>query len=97
MERKVHEIKLYHENEKQDIKRQHSRIHQDLLDETNQRLKKMENDYKSQQVTNDSTISEMERRMVELRSNVDRLQQLKQKLDEEKISLVKNNETLQLQ
>ena len=36
MERKVHEIKLYHENEKQDIKRQHSRIHQDLLEETNQ-------------------------------------------------------------
>ncbi|CAF3433752.1 unnamed protein product, partial [Rotaria socialis] len=97
MERKVHEIKLHHENEKQDIKRQHSRIHQDLLEETNQRLKKMENDYKSQQGTNDSTISEMERRMVELRSNVDRLQQLKQKLDEEKISLVKTNETLQLQ
>jgi hypothetical protein len=36
MERKVHEIKTFHENEKQDIRRQHSRMHQDLLDETNQ-------------------------------------------------------------
>lgn len=57
----------------------------------------MENDYKTQQSSNDSTISEMEKRMVELRANVDRLQQLKQKLDEEKVSLVKTNETLQLQ
>jgi hypothetical protein len=36
MERKIHEIKISHENEKQDIKRQHSRMYQDLLDETNQ-------------------------------------------------------------
>ncbi|CAF5002336.1 unnamed protein product, partial [Rotaria sp. Silwood1] len=57
----------------------------------------MENDYKSQQSTHDSTINEMEKRMVDLRSNVDRLQQMKQKLDEEKISLVKTNEQLQLQ
>ncbi|CAF0849754.1 unnamed protein product [Rotaria sordida] len=97
MERKVQEIKNFYENEKQDIKRQHSRTYQDLLDETNQRLKKMENDYKSQQSTHDSTINEMERRMVDLRSNLDRLQQMKLKLDEDKISLVKNNEQLQLQ
>ena len=36
MERKVHEIKSFHENEKQEIRRQHSRMYQDLLDETNQ-------------------------------------------------------------
>ena len=57
----------------------------------------MENDYKSEQSTHDSTINEMEKRMVELRSNVDRLLQTKQKLDDEKLSLVKNNEQLQLQ
>ncbi len=57
----------------------------------------MENDYKSQQSMHDSTINEMEKRMVDLRSNVDRLQQSKQKLDEENISLVKNNDQLQLQ
>jgi hypothetical protein len=57
----------------------------------------MENDYKSEQSAHDSTINEMEKRMVELRSNVDRLQQMKQKLDDEKLSLVKNNEQLQLQ
>ena len=57
----------------------------------------MENDYKAQQSTHDSIINEMEKRMVDLRSNVDRLQQMKQKLDDEKISLVKNNEQLQLQ
>lgn len=57
----------------------------------------METDYKSEQSTRDSTINEMEKRMVDLRSNVERLQQMKQKLDEEKTSLVKNNEQLQLQ
>jgi hypothetical protein len=34
--RKIHETKLLHENEKQEIKRQHTRMYQDLLDETNQ-------------------------------------------------------------
>ena len=57
----------------------------------------MENDYKSQQSTHDSTINEMEKRMVDLRSNIDRLQQSKQKLDEENGSLTKNNDQLQLQ
>ncbi len=57
----------------------------------------MENDYKSQQSTHDSTINEMEKRMVDLRSNVDRLQQMKQKLDDENNSFAKNNEQLQLQ
>lgn len=36
MERKIHETKTFHENEKQEIRRQHSRMYQDLLDETNQ-------------------------------------------------------------
>jgi hypothetical protein len=36
MERKIHETKNFYENEKQEIRRQHSRMHQDLLDETNQ-------------------------------------------------------------
>lgn len=57
----------------------------------------METDYKSEQATHDSTINEMEKRMVDLRANVERLQQMKQKLDEEKISVAKNNEQLQLQ
>ena len=57
----------------------------------------MENDYKSEQSTQDSTIHEMEKRMVDLRSNVDRLQQMKQKIDDEKNFLAKNNEQLQLQ
>ncbi|CAF4756763.1 unnamed protein product [Rotaria sp. Silwood2] len=42
MERKLHEIKTFYENEKQEIKRQHSRTYQDLLDETNQ-VKKLIN------------------------------------------------------
>ena len=57
----------------------------------------MENDYKSEQSTQDSTIHEMEKRMVDLRSTVDRLQQMKQKVDDEKNLLAKNNEQLQLQ
>jgi hypothetical protein len=34
--RKLHEAKLLHENEKQELKRQHTRTYQDLLEETNQ-------------------------------------------------------------
>ena len=36
MEQKIHEVKTFHENEKQEIRRQHSRMYQDLLEETNQ-------------------------------------------------------------
>jgi L-rhamnose mutarotase len=36
MERKIYEIKNFYENEKQEIKRQHSRMYQDLLEETDQ-------------------------------------------------------------
>jgi DNA-directed RNA polymerase delta subunit len=36
MERKIHDIKTFHETEKQEIRRQHSRMYQELLDETNQ-------------------------------------------------------------
>jgi len=57
----------------------------------------LENDYKYQQSTNESIIDEMEKRLIDLRSNVDHLQQIKQKLNEDKIQLIKNNEQLQLQ
>jgi len=57
----------------------------------------MENDYKYQQSTNESIIDEMEKRMVDLRSNIEYLQQIKQKIDEDKSQLMKNNEKLQLQ
>ena len=57
----------------------------------------MENDYKYQQSTNESIIDEMEKRMVDLRANIEHLQQIKQKLDEDKNQLMKNNEKLQLQ
>jgi hypothetical protein len=36
MDRKIREIKIFYENDKQEIKRQHSRIYQDLFEETNQ-------------------------------------------------------------
>ena len=115
MERKVHEMKLFHENEKAEMKRQHTRIYQDLLEETNQvespsstssssfdvrffqRLKKMENDYKTQQSTNDISIHEMEKRLVDLRANLERLQQTKLKLEEDNSHLSKSNDQFQIQ
>jgi len=36
LQHKFNEMKALHENEKQDIKRQYTTMHQDLLDETNQ-------------------------------------------------------------
>ena len=72
-------------------------MYETFLAETNQRLKKMENDYKYQQSTNATIIDEMEKRLLDLRSNIEYLQQIKQKLSEEKIQLIKSNEKLQLQ
>ncbi|CAF2187808.1 unnamed protein product [Rotaria magnacalcarata] len=69
LERKIHEIKIVHEHDKQDIKQQHSRIYQDLLDETNQRLKQMENNYKYQQSTNETVVEEMGKRLVQELTN----------------------------
>jgi hypothetical protein len=57
----------------------------------------MENDYKYQQSTNASVMDEMEKRLVDLRSNIEHLQQIKQKITDEKTQLIKNNEKLQLQ
>jgi hypothetical protein len=57
----------------------------------------MENDYKFQQSTNESIIDEMEKRLVDLRSNIEHLQQIKQQLTDEKNQLIKTNEQLQLQ
>ncbi|CAF4801640.1 unnamed protein product, partial [Rotaria socialis] len=97
LERKIHEIKIVHEHDKQEIKQHHSRIYQDLLDETNQRLKQMESNYKYQQSTNETVVEEMEKRLADFHSNVQQLQQVKQKLEEDKIQLTKKNEQLQLQ
>jgi len=57
----------------------------------------MENDYKFQQSTNESIIDEMEKRLVDLRSNIEHLQQIKQQITDEKNQLIKTNEQLQLQ
>ena len=42
-------------------------------------------------------VNEMEKRMIDLRANLDRLQQTKQKLDDDNGLLTKSNEQLQLQ
>lgn len=57
----------------------------------------MEHDHKNQQATNESIIEEMEKRMIDLRANVDFLQQLKQRYEEDKTKLTKTNDQLQLQ
>ncbi|CAF5059661.1 unnamed protein product, partial [Rotaria magnacalcarata] len=57
----------------------------------------MENNYKYQQSTNETVVEEMGKRLVDFHSNVQHLQQVKQKLEEDKIQLTKKNEQLQLQ
>jgi hypothetical protein len=36
MQKKLHEMKIFYENDKQEIKRQHSRMYENFLEETNQ-------------------------------------------------------------
>ena len=57
----------------------------------------METEYKLQQSSNASTVDGMDKRMIELRTNIDQLQQVKQKLDQDKSQLRKANEQLQSQ
>lgn len=57
----------------------------------------MEADYKLQQSTNESIVEEMEKRLIDLRSNINHLQEIKQKLSDDKIHIIKTNEQLQLQ
>lgn len=48
------------------------------------RLKNLEIDYKSQQNQNEKLIEQMEKRMIDLRSQIEHLLKVKQKLDQEK-------------
>lgn len=57
----------------------------------------METEYKLQQSSNETTVDGMDKRMIELRANIDQLQQVKQKLDQDKTQLRKANEQLQSQ
>lgn len=94
---KFHDLKSSFDNEKQEMKKQYSNTYQNLLDETNERLKNLETDYKSQQISSESTIDELDKRLVDLRSNVEYLHEVKQKLDHDKLHLIQTNEQLQIQ
>ena len=36
MQKKLHEMKVFYESDKQEIKRQHARLNENILEETNQ-------------------------------------------------------------
>ena len=57
----------------------------------------MESDYRHRQLSNESAIIGMEKRTVDLRSNIQQLQEIKQKIDKDRVQLIKNNEQLQIQ
>ena len=57
----------------------------------------MENEYKFQQSSNETTVKGMEKRMIELRNHIEQLQQVKHKLDQEKSQLKKSTEQFQSQ
>lgn len=57
----------------------------------------MEHDHKCHQTSNQKMINEMEQRLSDLRLKIVQVQQSKEKLHEEKLHLIKQNEQLQLQ
>lgn len=78
---KLKEIVNSYEKEKFDLQKQHTKAFQDLVDETNLRLKKVESEYNEQQNLTDKVISELENRIQLLKNEMDKNTQIMNNLE----------------
>ena len=83
------------EKEKFDMQKQHTKAFQDLVEETNMKLKRVECEYNEQQSMNDKVILEMENKAQLLRSEMEKYVQLTSSLEKEKRELAKQIEMLE--
>uniref|UniRef100_F7BE59 DUF4485 domain-containing protein n=1 Tax=Ciona intestinalis TaxID=7719 RepID=F7BE59_CIOIN len=84
---KIHELTCKMEQDKYDLQKNHTRGIQDLLDDTNQRLSAMEEDYNSQAQATKLIITELENRVVQLTQETEASMTAKQTLLSEKQQL----------
>ncbi|EDO31913.1 predicted protein, partial [Nematostella vectensis] len=88
-EKKLNDKIAEFEQEKFEMQKQHTNNIQELLDETNQRLQKMETEYNQQTTATGLVIRELEGRVHQLTQESEALQESRTKLAKEKVSLVR--------
>lgn len=86
-EKKLNDKVAEFEQEKFEMQKQHTQNIQELLDETNQRLHKMETEYNQQNATTRLVIQELETRVQQLTQESEGLQNSRSKLAKEKEEL----------
>lgn len=86
-EKKLNDKTAEFEQEKFEMQKQHTQNIQELLDETNERLQKMETEYNQQNATTRLVIQELETRVQQLTQESEELQNSRSKLAKEKEEL----------
>ncbi|XP_066091981.1 centrosomal protein of 112 kDa isoform X1 [Saccopteryx bilineata] len=86
-EKKLHNAVAEMEKEKFDLQKQHTENIQELLEDTNVRLNKMENDYVLQTQATNQMVKELESRVQQLTGEAENSNLQKQKLIQEKMEL----------
>nr|XP_014341693.1 PREDICTED: centrosomal protein of 112 kDa isoform X2 [Latimeria chalumnae] len=86
-EKKLHNIVADMEQEKFDLQKKHTENIQELLDDTNARLSKMEAEYTAQTRATNQTVKDLEARVQQLTLEVETSNLLRQKLSQEKAEL----------
>uniref|UniRef100_A0A3B1K6B8 Centrosomal protein 112 n=1 Tax=Astyanax mexicanus TaxID=7994 RepID=A0A3B1K6B8_ASTMX len=86
-EKKLHATVAQMEQEKFDLQKKHTENIQELLEDTNQRLAKMEAEYSAQAQTTERTVRELEARVKQLSVEVENGNLLRQKVTQEKAEL----------
>ncbi|XP_046339268.2 centrosomal protein of 112 kDa-like isoform X3 [Haliotis rufescens] len=86
-DKKLHDTTAHFEQEKFEMQKQHTRNIQEILDDTNARLQRMEKEYTQQMSSNTNVIRELESRVQQLTSEVEQQLKTRSGLEEEKTSL----------
>ncbi|XP_073670188.1 centrosomal protein of 112 kDa isoform X3 [Paramisgurnus dabryanus] len=86
-EKKLHAAVAEMEQEKFELQKKHTQNIQDLLEDTNQRLAKMEEEYNAQTLSTEQMVKELETRVKQLSAEVETGNLLRQKVTQEKAEL----------
>ncbi|KAK2149001.1 hypothetical protein LSH36_472g02048 [Paralvinella palmiformis] len=87
LDKKISDLQSHYEEEKFNLQKQHTKNIQELLDDTNTRLAKMESEYNQQMETTSAVIRELEARVQQLGSEGENLTKIRNQLEREKIEL----------
>ncbi|XP_053390844.1 centrosomal protein of 112 kDa-like isoform X3 [Mercenaria mercenaria] len=83
-EKKINDIVSEFEQEKFDMQKQHTKNIQEILDDTNARLQKMEREYSQQTTSTQNVIKELEARVQQLMNETENIKKSRAQLEKEK-------------